>query len=109
MTQDSERVAQLTTRLAAIRARLARAAADAELRAAVEIASNWGTYVAAHAFTTDATQRAIAALDALPPAEADRPPVPEAALVIALAASGSAPGWRTAWPTPTNAASCTAT
>lgn len=34
---------------------------DSELRAAVEIAGNWGTYVAAHAFTTDSIQRAIAA------------------------------------------------
>ncbi len=34
---------------------------EAELRAAVEIAENWGTYVAAHAFTTDATRKAIAA------------------------------------------------
>jgi imidazolonepropionase-like amidohydrolase len=32
-----------------------------ELRAAVEIAENWGTYVAAHAFTTDAIRQAIAA------------------------------------------------
>ena len=34
---------------------------EAELRAAVEAAENWGTYVAAHAFTPDAIQRAIAA------------------------------------------------
>ncbi|WP_274630619.1 metal-dependent hydrolase family protein [Arvimicrobium flavum] len=34
---------------------------ESELRAAVEIADNWGTYVAAHAFTSDATQKAIAA------------------------------------------------
>ena len=34
---------------------------DAELRAAVEIADNWRTYVVAHAFTSDAIQRAIAA------------------------------------------------
>ena len=34
---------------------------DAELRAAVEIADNWHTYVVAHAFTSDAIQRAIAA------------------------------------------------
>ena len=34
---------------------------DAELRAAVEITENWGTYVAAHAFTSDAAQRAVAA------------------------------------------------
>jgi imidazolonepropionase-like amidohydrolase len=33
----------------------------AELRAAVEAAENWGTYVAAHAFTPQAIQRAIAA------------------------------------------------
>jgi imidazolonepropionase-like amidohydrolase len=33
---------------------------DAELRAAVEIADNWGTYVVAHAFTSDAVRRAIA-------------------------------------------------
>jgi imidazolonepropionase-like amidohydrolase len=33
----------------------------AELRAAVEIAENWGTYVAAHAFTTDAIRQAIEA------------------------------------------------
>ena len=32
-----------------------------ELRAAVEIAENWGTYVAAHAFTPDAVRQAIAA------------------------------------------------
>ena len=32
-----------------------------ELRAAVEIAENWGTYVAAHAFTPEAIQMAIAA------------------------------------------------
>ncbi len=32
-----------------------------ELQAAVEIAENWGTYVAAHAFTPDAIQKAIAA------------------------------------------------
>ena len=34
---------------------------DAELVAAVEIADNWGTYVVAHAFTSDAVRRAIAA------------------------------------------------
>jgi imidazolonepropionase-like amidohydrolase len=34
---------------------------EAELRAAVEIAEDWGTYVAAHAFTPHAVQRAIAA------------------------------------------------
>lgn len=34
---------------------------EPELRAAVEIAENWGTYVAAHAFTTDAIRKAIAA------------------------------------------------
>jgi imidazolonepropionase-like amidohydrolase len=34
---------------------------EAELRAAVEAAENWGTYVAAHAFTSVAIQRAIAA------------------------------------------------
>jgi imidazolonepropionase-like amidohydrolase len=34
---------------------------EAELRAAVEAADNWGTYVAAHAFTSAAIQRAIAA------------------------------------------------
>jgi imidazolonepropionase-like amidohydrolase len=34
---------------------------DAELRAAVEAAENWGTYVTAHAFTPVAIQRAIAA------------------------------------------------
>jgi imidazolonepropionase-like amidohydrolase len=34
---------------------------DAELRAAVEITDNWGTYVAAHAFTSDAVRRALAA------------------------------------------------
>jgi imidazolonepropionase-like amidohydrolase len=33
----------------------------AELRAAVEAAENWGTYVAAHAFTPAAIQRSIAA------------------------------------------------
>ncbi|WP_353646930.1 amidohydrolase family protein [Mesorhizobium sp. WSM2239] len=32
-----------------------------ELRAAVEIAENWGTYVAAHAFTSDAIRKSIAA------------------------------------------------
>jgi imidazolonepropionase-like amidohydrolase len=32
-----------------------------ELRAAVEIAENWGTYVAAHAFTPEAIEMAIAA------------------------------------------------
>ena len=32
-----------------------------ELRAAVEIAENWGTYVAAHAFTPEAIQMSIAA------------------------------------------------
>lgn len=34
---------------------------DAELRAAVEAAGNWGTYVTVHAYTTAAVQRAIAA------------------------------------------------
>jgi imidazolonepropionase-like amidohydrolase len=34
---------------------------EAELRAAVEAAENWGTYVTAHAFTSAAVQRAIAA------------------------------------------------
>src|SRR6201988_3395337 len=34
---------------------------DAELRAAVEAAENWGTYVTVHAFTPTAIQRAIAA------------------------------------------------
>lgn len=34
---------------------------DAELRSAVEAASNWGTYVAVHAYTPAAVQRAIAA------------------------------------------------
>lgn len=34
---------------------------EAELEAAVEAASNWGTYVAAHAFTTAAIRRSIAA------------------------------------------------
>ncbi|MBX3597270.1 MAG: amidohydrolase family protein [Rhizobiaceae bacterium] len=34
---------------------------DAELRSAVEIADNWGSYVVAHAFTSDAVKRAIAA------------------------------------------------
>ncbi|WP_139813139.1 amidohydrolase family protein, partial [Ensifer aridi] len=34
---------------------------EPELRAAVEIAKNWGTYVAAHAFTPDAIRKAIAA------------------------------------------------
>ena len=34
---------------------------ESELRAAVEAAENWGTYVAAHAFTPAAIQRAIAA------------------------------------------------
>ena len=34
---------------------------EAELRAAVEAAENWGTYVTAHAFTPAASQRAIAA------------------------------------------------
>src|SRR5262249_54102573 len=34
---------------------------EAELRAAVEAADNWGTYVTAHAFTPAAMQRAIAA------------------------------------------------
>jgi imidazolonepropionase-like amidohydrolase len=33
---------------------------DAELRAAVEAAENWGTYVTVHAFTPAAIQRAIA-------------------------------------------------
>jgi imidazolonepropionase-like amidohydrolase len=34
---------------------------EAELRAAVEAAENWGTYVATHAFTPTAIQRSIAA------------------------------------------------
>lgn len=34
---------------------------DAELRAAVEAATDWGTYVATHAYTTSAIQRSIAA------------------------------------------------
>ncbi len=34
---------------------------EPELRAAVEIADNWGTYVVAHAFTSDAIRKAIAA------------------------------------------------
>jgi imidazolonepropionase-like amidohydrolase len=34
---------------------------EAELRAAVEAAENWGTYVTVHAYTTVAIQRAIAA------------------------------------------------
>ncbi|WP_287053863.1 amidohydrolase family protein [Mesorhizobium sp.] len=34
---------------------------EPELRAAVEIAENWGTYVAAHAFTSDAIRKAVAA------------------------------------------------
>jgi imidazolonepropionase-like amidohydrolase len=34
---------------------------EAELRAAVEAAGNWGTYVAAHAFTPAAIQRSVAA------------------------------------------------
>jgi imidazolonepropionase-like amidohydrolase len=34
---------------------------DAELRAAVEAASNWGTYVTVHAYTPESIQRAIAA------------------------------------------------
>lgn len=34
---------------------------EAELRPAVEIAENWGTYVTAHAFTSHAIQKAIAA------------------------------------------------
>jgi len=34
---------------------------EAELRAAVEAAQNWGTYVTVHAFTSEAIQRAIAA------------------------------------------------
>jgi imidazolonepropionase-like amidohydrolase len=34
---------------------------EAELRAAVEAAENWGTYVVAHAFTSVAIQRSIAA------------------------------------------------
>jgi imidazolonepropionase-like amidohydrolase len=34
---------------------------DAELRAAVEAATDWGTYVATHAYTTAAIQRSIAA------------------------------------------------
>lgn len=34
---------------------------EAELRPAVEAASNWGTYVATHAYTPEAIQRSIAA------------------------------------------------
>jgi imidazolonepropionase-like amidohydrolase len=34
---------------------------EPELRAAVEAAANWGTYVAVHAYTPEAIQRAIAA------------------------------------------------
>jgi imidazolonepropionase-like amidohydrolase len=34
---------------------------EAELRAAVEAADNWGTYVAVHAYTPQAIQRAVAA------------------------------------------------
>src|SRR5499426_479094 len=34
---------------------------EAELRAAVEAAGNWGTYVTAHAYTPESIQRAIAA------------------------------------------------
>ena len=34
---------------------------EAELRAAVEAAENWGTYVTVHAYTSDSIQRAIAA------------------------------------------------
>jgi imidazolonepropionase-like amidohydrolase len=34
---------------------------EPELRAAVEAAENWGTYVTVHAYTSKATQRAIAA------------------------------------------------
>ena len=34
---------------------------EAELRAAVEITDNWGTYVVAHAFTSDAIRLAVAA------------------------------------------------
>jgi imidazolonepropionase-like amidohydrolase len=34
---------------------------EPELRAAVEAAGNWGTYVTVHAYTTEAIQRAIAA------------------------------------------------
>jgi len=34
---------------------------EAELRAAVEAAANWGTYVTVHAYTPAAVQRAIAA------------------------------------------------
>src|SRR5215469_12468084 len=34
---------------------------EAELRAAVEAAADWGTYVAAHAYTSSAIQRSIAA------------------------------------------------
>jgi len=34
---------------------------EAELRAAVEAAENWGTYVTVHAYTPDSIQRAIAA------------------------------------------------
>ena len=32
---------------------------EPELRAAVEIAENWGTYVAVHAFTSDSIQLAL--------------------------------------------------
>jgi imidazolonepropionase-like amidohydrolase len=35
--------------------------AEAELRAAVEVATDWGTYVATHAYTTSAIQRSISA------------------------------------------------
>jgi hypothetical protein len=34
---------------------------EAELRAAVEAADNWGTYVATHAYTPASIQRSIAA------------------------------------------------
>jgi imidazolonepropionase-like amidohydrolase len=34
---------------------------EAELRAAVEVATDWGTYVATHAYTSSAIQRSIAA------------------------------------------------
>src|SRR5262249_22519202 len=34
---------------------------EAELRAAVEAAENWGTYVAVHAYTPDSIKRAISA------------------------------------------------
>ena len=34
---------------------------EAELRAAVEAATDWGTYVATHAYTSTAIQRSISA------------------------------------------------